>query len=510
MTPSSDTASPITADGATRNFGWLILAGIGLAFCLMLNGAFDTMMINQFNFASFPLRITDDPLSGGIGVIAMCLIIVIVIGLGWRPKLGPVFLTVLGVFLVIPLVFLYLAVREVFPSIVGEISGLVLSASAIFLTACWAEILARQGRRWSIIALVIALVADTLIDIIASQALVEGAIIGLVFIAAVTSPILLYVFKHQAESWHERDGITATIMPSSRHSPYRSMLILSIVCIALYGLVMGRVQSIGSIIEDPSSFATFILDHVTNIGALITAALIFALMHLRNPHTVTRIFILVFLLLALYLSGIFGAALEPGGMVMMTVARFAIVAYIWLLTCDRATSHGYPMAILALGWGVFTLTDTLSTKFGLYVFTDGAGYAVYTVIIVLCLIALIVLEFMSRRYITIEEASVLGANASDDPAAFAANANSVSDAEAAEDPLVQRCRILAEHYGLTARELEVLVPLVRGRSAASIAASLNMSTETARTHIRHIYQKTDIHNREELMDEVTGSTKADA
>ncbi len=31
-----------------------------------------------------------------------------------------------------------------------------------------------------------------------------------------------------------------------------------------------------------------------------------------------------------------------------------------------------------------------------------------------------------------------------------------------------------------------------------------MSTETARTHIRHIYQKTDIHSREELMDIVDG------
>ena len=48
------------------------------------------------------------------------------------------------------------------------------------------------------------------------------------------------------------------------------------------------------------------------------------------------------------------------------------------------------------------------------------------------------------------------------------------------------------------------MPLVRGRSAASIAAQLSMSTETARTHIRHIYQKTDIHSREELMDIVDG------
>ena len=48
------------------------------------------------------------------------------------------------------------------------------------------------------------------------------------------------------------------------------------------------------------------------------------------------------------------------------------------------------------------------------------------------------------------------------------------------------------------------MPLVRGRSASSIATQLSISTETARTHICHIYQKTDIHSREEPMDIVDG------
>ena len=39
-------------------------------------------------------------------------------------------------------------------------------------------------------------------------------------------------------------------------------------------------------------------------------------------------------------------------------------------------------------------------------------------------------------------------------------------------------------------------------SVRQIASALGMSTETARTHIRHIYQKTGIHSREELMDAI--------
>ena len=42
--------------------------------------------------------------------------------------------------------------------------------------------------------------------------------------------------------------------------------------------------------------------------------------------------------------------------------------------------------------------------------------------------------------------------------------------------------------------------LARGRSAQYIADTFVVSKETARTHIRHIYQKLAVHSREELMD----------
>ena len=83
-------------------------------------------------------------------------------------------------------------------------------------------------------------------------------------------------------------------------------------------------------------------------------------------------------------------------------------------------------------------------------------------------------------------------------------AGAAAPAPTSEELLSVQCAQLAERYGLTEREREVLVPLVRGRSASSIGSQLSMSTETARTHIRHIYQKIDIHSREELMDIVDG------
>lgn len=143
------------------------------------------------------------------------------------------------------------------------------------------------------------------------------------------------------------------------------------------------------------------------------------------------------------------------------------------------------MLAFSSGWGAFTLVNTLSTKIGLAIGAgQGTGFALYNVAMVACFAVLILVELLPRRL------------------AVASQPGSGTSGPSSEDALAARCQKLAREHGLTARELDVLVPLVRGRSAASIASALGMSTETARTHIRHIYQKTGIHSREELMDAI--------
>ena len=68
------------------------------------------------------------------------------------------------------------------------------------------------------------------------------------------------------------------------------------------------------------------------------------------------------------------------------------------------------------------------------------------------------------------------------------------------DPILDRCAELAQEYSLTAKETEVLSYLARGRTNTYIAEELVISPTTVRSHIRHIYSKLDIHNRQELID----------
>ena len=68
------------------------------------------------------------------------------------------------------------------------------------------------------------------------------------------------------------------------------------------------------------------------------------------------------------------------------------------------------------------------------------------------------------------------------------------------DEIPNACAELASRYALTPREHEVLGLLARGRTAAYVGHSLGISQGTAKTHIRSVYHKMDIHTQQDLMD----------
>lgn len=57
---------------------------------------------------------------------------------------------------------------------------------------------------------------------------------------------------------------------------------------------------------------------------------------------------------------------------------------------------------------------------------------------------------------------------------------------------------LAEEFHLTEREREVLALIANGHTRPHVCKELVISDGTAKTHIAHIYEKLDIHSREEL------------
>ena len=74
-----------------------------------------------------------------------------------------------------------------------------------------------------------------------------------------------------------------------------------------------------------------------------------------------------------------------------------------------------------------------------------------------------------------------------------------SDASA-QDVYGRACALLAERFGLSPRECDVLELLGRGYTRTGIREKLCIADGTARTHINHIHEKMGFHRNDELID----------
>ncbi len=68
------------------------------------------------------------------------------------------------------------------------------------------------------------------------------------------------------------------------------------------------------------------------------------------------------------------------------------------------------------------------------------------------------------------------------------------------DAVIEHRRAIGRAHGLSNRETEIFLMLAQGRSRPYIRDSLYLSKNTVATHIRHIYEKLDIHSQQELID----------
>jgi DNA-binding CsgD family transcriptional regulator len=69
---------------------------------------------------------------------------------------------------------------------------------------------------------------------------------------------------------------------------------------------------------------------------------------------------------------------------------------------------------------------------------------------------------------------------------------------------LRRFDSIAHRHKLTEREHEVLALLINGRNAIHIAERLGITKNTAKSHIRNIYVKTGVHDKQELLNMVLG------
>ena len=64
-------------------------------------------------------------------------------------------------------------------------------------------------------------------------------------------------------------------------------------------------------------------------------------------------------------------------------------------------------------------------------------------------------------------------------------------------PFKAKCQAVAQEYQLSPRETEIAMLIAQGRDSAHIEKKLFLSRSTVQTHRMHLYQRLDIHNRQE-------------
>lgn len=125
--------------------------------------------------------------------------------------------------------------------------------------------------------------------------------------------------------------------------------------------------------------------------------------------------------------------------------------------------------------------------------------AVLTVVAVLVLLVSHLFLFTEIDLIRVGIGELDAVVVADGPERVSATGEGAGEAEGGPDP-IDPGALIAERYGLSPRETEVLQLLLQGRTISRIQESLFISAGTVSTHIRHIYHKVGVENRQGLID----------
>ena len=172
---------------------------------------------------------------------------------------------------------------------------------------------------------------------------------------------------------------------------------------------------------------------------------------------------------------------------------FDIVAWVVLIAASSRNPKA-SVAIFAWGRGVSGIGTVLGAAFGVWAY-EAFGFDARIVVTVQ---GAIILVFVGYALIGLRRFSfadtIAGVTAAVETAA-----------QAPKSQFEDRCRLVAQRYGLTARELEVFMMLARGRDRTYIQEQLTVSRNTVKAHVKHIYAKLGIHAHQDLIDLVEGA-----
>lgn len=287
------------------------------------------------------------------------------------------------------------------------------------------------------------------------------------------------------------------------------VLLLLLLVTAAFGFVNCRVSFF-----DASALPGPYFDYSSLVIRAVVAVWVFSAYVFRSrqpyPFLVTAVFLMAAGLFALWLTAS-GAALPRFAACAVFYTGYAVFdLLIWAIIV--IVHHGSAMPLMRFLCFVYAF-DELGNAAGSLLGTLVAGKEALALAFgamgaLLVLLAFVVLNQRSaiQNGLHMEVVEELAGPAGEtcpapahapnrEPAPAPAHPSAVASSDAAA-----RTKAVADRFFLTEREAVVLELLLAGRSAPYIADELGVSQNTVKTHVRHIYDKLDVHSRQELLD----------
>lgn len=318
---------------------------------------------------------------------------------------------------------------------------------------------------------------------------------------------------------------TSSAAPLSTEGAKSSVLIRTLAGAALFCTASGILLSLTRFSEvDPELTLPFYNFFLTEIGAalLVISTCVF-MQSFVNRRTYPASFSVMPLVAIVLCTGVFVFAttgpwqrMMLSGMGLSAYNLIFIVAFLVVARHYRCSA----LQLFAFGRAVYSVASAVSNLMVVMLMIMSSREAPYLEVVVLvfaCQIVVVIgfLVFILNRDDTraaraaIEEgaerdsgSSVLVSldNLPDDSSDDLQGQSTEPSMIAPEPQHPSVISQMADIYKLSERETEVLAQLVKGRSIKRTGEELYISVGTVNTYLRRIYQKMDIHSRQELID----------
>lgn len=200
-----------------------------------------------------------------------------------------------------------------------------------------------------------------------------------------------------------------------------------------------------------------------------------------------------------------------------TAANVLCNAAIWTLLCSVAHKSGSStLRVVGIGYAIVAFGSTVGIGLGWLLFIWGVGDASMArlsaiILIILLIIVLVGVQKKDLAEMTQPaEEEEEGLFDFESTPAFVTSAQQIAgvQSQTPAEPFAEadkpvpwwklRMENIALAFGLTKRELDILIELGKGKDIQTIAGDLYISYNTARAHVRNIYAKCGVHSRHEL------------